>query len=69
MEFEDLVYFMIAIEANTEQAFKGTLTIKIKEILCALVKFSDISSDIDKNLRIVCLKVIRKVIELENKAF
>jgi hypothetical protein len=45
------------------------LTIKIKEILGALVKISDISSDIDKNLRIVCLKVIRKVIELENKAF
>lgn len=28
---------------------------------------SDIGSDIDPNLRIICLKVIRKVIEMENK--
>jgi len=29
---------------------------------------SDIGSDIDPNLRIICLKVIRKVIEMENKS-
>ena len=27
----------------------------------------DIDSDIDKNLRVICLKVIRKVVEQENK--
>jgi len=39
----------------------------VKDIIRALIDISSINSDIDKNLRIVCLKVIRKVVELENK--
>lgn len=37
----------------------------MEEIIQALIKISDIQSDIDKNLRIVCLKIIRKCIEME----
>ena len=39
----------------------------MKDILAAMIKISDIDSDIDKNLRVICLKVIRKVVEQENK--
>jgi len=39
----------------------------VKEVINALIKISAFNSDIDKNLRIVCLKIIRKVIEQENK--
>ena len=50
---------------KSEEAFEGVNTIKVEEILQALIKISDIQSDIDKNLRIVCLKIIRKTIEME----
>lgn len=52
---------------KTQAAFEGTNTLDVKEVINALIKISDINSDIDKILRIVCLKVIRKVVELENK--
>jgi hypothetical protein len=67
VEFEGLVLYIINITLKTEEAYKGLNTIDIKDIINALIKISDISSDIDKILRIACLKVIRKVVELENK--
>lgn len=66
-EFEGLVVYILQIQMKTENAFGGANTLDVKEIINALIEISDIDSDIDKNLRIVCLKVIRKVVELENK--
>lgn len=34
-----------------------------------MIKVSDVGTGIESNLRIICLKVIRKVIELENTNF
>ena len=39
----------------------------VKEIINALIRISDTDSNIERALRIVCLKIIRKVVELENK--
>jgi len=52
---------------KTEKAFEGTNTLDVKEVINALIKISAFNSNIDKNLRIVCLKIIRKVVEQENK--
>jgi hypothetical protein len=67
MEFEGLVVYVTQIGLKTEEAFGGTNTLDVKEVINSLINISDISSDIEKTLRIVCLKVIRKVVELENK--
>jgi hypothetical protein len=56
------------IKPRTETAFAGTNTITVDELIKSLIKVSDIDSDIDPNLRIICLKVMRKVIEMENPA-
>jgi hypothetical protein len=66
-EFEELVVYIIQITLKTEDAFKGSNTLDVKDIIKSLIKISDITSDIQWNLRIICLKVIRKVVELENK--
>jgi hypothetical protein len=66
-EFEGLVKHIIQIQIYSEKAFEGTNTLDVKEIINALIKISAYNSDIDKNLRTVCLKVIRKVVEQENK--
>ena len=66
-EFEVLVVYIIQINLKTEEAFGGVNTLDVKDIINSLIKISNISSSIEKNLRIVCLKVIRKVVELENK--
>mmetsp|Transcript_11850 Transcript_11850/g.18264 ORF Transcript_11850/g.18264 Transcript_11850/m.18264 type:complete len:195 (+) Transcript_11850:1293-1877(+) len=66
-EFEGLVVYVTQIHMKTAEAFNGTNTLDVKEVIKSLIKISDIKSDIDKPLRIVCLKVIRKVVELENK--
>lgn len=67
MEFEGLVIYVTQIGLKTEDAFGGMNTLDVKEVINSLIKISDIQSDIEKTLRIVCLKVIRKVVELENK--
>lgn len=48
-------------------AFGGTNTLNVKEIIFALIRISDTESNIERALRIVCLKIIRKVVELENQ--
>jgi|TARA_B110001450_G_C17452302_1_gene412557 hypothetical protein len=52
---------------KSQIAFDGINTLDVKDLINSLIKISNISSSIDKDLRIVCLKVIRKVVELENK--
>lgn len=66
-EFEELVVYITQIDQKTKDAFEGSNTIDVKEIVSALISVSGVSSDIDKSLRLVCLKIIRKVVELVNK--
>ena len=66
-EFEDLVMYIIQIQQKTQKAFDGNNTLIVKEIINALISISDTDSSIERPLRIVCLKIIRKVVELENK--
>ena len=67
VEFEVLVIYIIQISLKSEEVFGGINTLDVKDVINSLIKISNISSSIEKNLRIVCLKVIRKVVELENK--
>lgn len=66
-EFADIVSYIINIEVRTEEVFGGINTINNTELIQSLIKVSDFDSDIEPQLRIICLKVIRQVIELENK--
>jgi hypothetical protein len=49
-------------------AFKGANTITVKEFINSLIKSTDITSDIPTSLKTQSLKIIRKVIESENKS-
>lgn len=63
-----MVKYIINIEIKTEAAYDGMNTINVKDLISSLIRISDRSSDIDPNLKIICLKVIRKLIEMENKS-
>ena len=67
-EFETLVFSIINIPKKTMAAFKGSNTITVKEFINSLIKSTDITSDIPTTLKTQSLKIIRKVIESENKA-
>ena len=54
-EFAYLVSTIIAIEDRSFEAFQGKHTINREELLAALIKVSDFDSNIDSELRIVCL--------------
>ena len=66
-EFADLVTCIIKIDERSEEAFNGKTQIKSDDLLKALIKVCDFDSDIPSDLRIICLNVLRKVIELQNK--
>ena len=66
-EFDEIVIYIINIKNKTEVAFQGTNTLAVEELIGSLIKVSDVDSDILPNLKIINLKVIRKVVELENK--
>ena len=66
-EFELLVNSIIEIQQKSEIAFKNANTISVKEFINSLIKSTDVTSDIPTKLRTQSLKIIRKVIESENK--
>ena len=66
-EFEQLVLSIIFINRKTQDAFKGANTIEVREYIGSLIKSTDITSEIPAALRTQSLKIIRKVIESENK--
>jgi hypothetical protein len=66
-EFESLVTNIITIPKVTTEAFRGANTIEVKDFIDSLIKSTDIDSDIPTRLRTQSLKIIRKVIESENK--
>ena len=66
-EFEQLVMSIIYIPKKTAASFKCANTIEVKDFICSLIKSTDVTSDIPTSLRTQSLKIIRKVIESENK--
>lgn len=58
---------IIFIPKKTNEAFKGANTIAVKDFICSLIQSTDVTSDIPTPLRTQSLKIIRKVIESENK--
>jgi len=61
-----MVQYVIQVSSKSEKVFKGTNTLEQEELIESIIIVSDINSDIEPNLRLMCLKVIRKVIELQN---
>lgn len=66
-EFEQLVLSIIYIHKKTNQAFKGANTIQVKDFIRSIIQSTGVSSEIPTNLRTQALKIIRKVVESENK--
>lgn len=58
---------IIFIEQKTSDAFKGAYTIEVKPFIRSLIQSTDVTSDIPSDLRNCSLKIIRKIIESENK--
>lgn len=67
-EFEQLVMSIIYIPKKTKEAFKGANTIEVGQFINSLIQSTDVTSDIPTPLRTQSLKIIRKVIESENKS-
>ena len=66
-EFEQLVLSIIYIHKKTNQAFKGANTIQVKDFIRSIIQSTGVTSEIPTNLRTQALKIIRKVVESENK--
>jgi hypothetical protein len=66
-EFEELVMHIVMIKKKSTLAFEGTNTLITEDIIKSLINMTDINSEIEKNLRTTSLKILRKVIEQENK--
>ena len=69
LEFQQLIYSIMFIKKKSELGFNGKNTLETKEILKSLIKLTDVQSEIDKDLRKTALKILRKIIEMENKDF
>ena len=64
-EFEEIVMYIISIRTRSEKAFNGLNTLDVKELIQSLIQVSGVDTGIEANLRIICLKVLRKIIEME----
>ena len=67
LEFQNLIYSIMFIRKKSEIGFGGKNTLETKDILKSLIKLTDVQSEIDKDLRKTALKILRKIIEMENK--
>ena len=67
LEFQQLIFSIMYIKKKSELGFNGKNTLDTKYILKSLIKLTDIDSEIEKSLRRTSLKILRKVIEMENK--
>ena len=57
--------YIISIRTRSEKAFNGLNTLDVKELIQSLIQVSGVDTGIEANLRIICLKVFRKIIEME----
>jgi hypothetical protein len=64
-EFEEIVMFIINIRSKSLKAFEGLNTLDVTELIQSLVMVSGVGTGVEANLRIICLKVFRKIIEME----
>lgn len=55
------------IKKKSEIGFRGKNTLETKDILTSLIRLTDVQSGIEKDIRQISLKVLRKIIEMENK--
>ena len=67
LEFQQLIYSIMFIRKKSEVGFGGKNTLDTKDILKSLIKLTDVQSEIEKDLRRTSLKILRKIIEMENK--
>ena len=67
-EFEALVKQIILIQQTTKTVYNGAHTIMQADFLKSIIASSDITSDIPTKLRTQSLKIVRKIIESENKS-
>ena len=67
LEFQQLIYSIMFIKKKSEIGFHGQNTLETKDILKSLIKLTDSESQIDTSLRRISLKILRKIIEMENK--
>ena len=57
--------YIINIPSKSKKAFNGLNTLDVKELIQSLITVSGVGTGIEANLRIICLKVFRKIIEME----
>ena len=57
--------YIIGIRTRSEKAFNGLNTLDVKELVQSLIQVSGVDTGVEANLRIICLKVFRKIIEME----
>jgi hypothetical protein len=67
LEFQQLIISIMFIRKKSEIGFNGKNTLETKDILKSLIKLTDVTSEIDSDLRRTSLKILRKIIEMENK--
>lgn len=67
IEFQQLILSILYIKKKSELGFNGKNTLDTKEILKSIIKLTDTDSEIEKSLRRTSFKILRKVIEMENK--
>jgi len=67
LEFQQLIYSIMFIRKKSEAGFRGKNTLETKDILTSLIRLTDVQSGIEKDIRQISLKVLRKIIEMENK--
>jgi len=67
-EFEQLVVSVIDIRNKSYEGFEGKCTLETKEILTALISLTDLNEyKLNRRLYSLALKILRKVIEMENQ--
>ena len=67
LEFQELILSIMFIKKKSEKGFNGSNTLDTTEILKSLIRITDVQSEIDTDLRCISLKILRKIIEMENK--
>jgi hypothetical protein len=67
LEFQQLILSIMFIKKKSEIGFNGKNTLETRDILKSLIKLTDFDSEIEMDLRKIALKILRKVIEMENR--
>ena len=67
-EFEDMIMSIVNIRRKSFEGFDGRCTLEPEEILRSLINLADINDiNLNTSLMPVAMKILRKVIEMENQ--